>query len=112
MTYTILRPVAFLENLTPNFMGKMFATAWREAVGEVPLQFISTTDIGVIAAKALVNPGQFESRQIGLAGDDLNFATASEVYKEKFGTDLPTTYGFLARGFLSMIKDMGIMMVS
>jgi hypothetical protein len=28
MDWTILRPTAFCENLTPDFFGKVFATAW------------------------------------------------------------------------------------
>ncbi|KAF2235591.1 NAD(P)-binding protein [Viridothelium virens] len=109
MTYTIIRPVAFLENLTPDFMGKMFATTWREALGEVPLQLVSTTDIGIIASKALLRPEEFRNRQMGLAGDDLNFNEANKIYKEKFGTELPTSYGFLANGFLWMVGEMNAM---
>ncbi|KAL9095317.1 MAG: hypothetical protein Q9165_002574 [Trypethelium subeluteriae] len=109
MTYTIVRPVAFLENLTPDFMGKMFATTWRVALGEVPLQLVSTTDIGIIASKALLSPEEFRNRQIGLAGDDLNFDKANKIYEEKFGTELPTSFGFLANGFLWMVGEMNTM---
>ncbi|KAI9688620.1 MAG: hypothetical protein M1820_010221 [Bogoriella megaspora] len=110
MTYTILRPTAFLENFSPGWGGKFFATAWREAVGNVPLQFVSTTDIGIIAAKALLDPARFENKQIGLAGDELTFEGARETYKEKIGTEIPTTYGFLANGILRMLKDFKVMM--
>ena len=111
MMYTILRPVAFLENFAPNFLSKLFTTAWRESLGDVPLQFVSTTDIGVIASKALLSPGQFRNREIGLAGDDLNYSEASQVFKERLGYDMPTTYAFLANAFLWMVKDMNDMMV-
>ena len=37
MQYTILRPVAFMDNLTPNFMGKGFTSMWA-GVGDKPLR--------------------------------------------------------------------------
>ncbi|KAH9207141.1 hypothetical protein DL95DRAFT_484077, partial [Leptodontidium sp. 2 PMI_412] len=37
MSYTILRPVAFMDNLLPNFFGKGFANMWA-GVGDRPLQ--------------------------------------------------------------------------
>jgi nucleoside-diphosphate-sugar epimerase len=29
MSYTVLRPVAFFEDLMPNFIGKVFSTSWE-----------------------------------------------------------------------------------
>jgi uncharacterized protein YbjT (DUF2867 family) len=111
MTYTILRPTAFFENFTPTFQGTMFATTWKTAMGSIPLQHVSTTDIGIIAAKALLSPtsSTFSNRAISLAGEDLTFDQANEVYKQRLGKDMPTTFGILSSAFLWMVKDVGIM---
>jgi len=57
--WTILRPVAFMDNLTPNFMGKVFASMWA-SIGEKPLQLVSVKDIGHFGAVALLEPGEVQ----------------------------------------------------
>jgi len=56
MSYTILRPVSFMDNVAPDLHGKGFATMWANVVGSKPLQLVSAKDIGVFAAKALMDP--------------------------------------------------------
>jgi uncharacterized protein YbjT (DUF2867 family) len=46
MNWTILRPTAFFDNMTPDYFGKVFATAWQMSLKGKPLQLIATSDIG------------------------------------------------------------------
>jgi hypothetical protein len=109
MKYTILRPVAFMENLTPDFMGKGFATMWSVAVKEKPLQVVATSDIGHLAGQAFLSPEKYAGKSYSLAGDDLTFAEAQKVFKSKLGFEMPMTFGFLASGMLWAIGEVGTM---
>ena len=71
MKYTILRPVAFMENLSPSFFGKAFASAWASMGDKKPLQLISVRDIGVFTARAFADQRGYAGREITLAGDEL-----------------------------------------
>lgn len=73
------------------------------------LQIISTEDIGWFGAQALLRPKDFAGRAISLAGDELTFSEANAIFKEKVGSELPTTYGFIVSGLLWAIKDVGVM---
>ncbi|KAE8445413.1 hypothetical protein EG329_013426 [Mollisiaceae sp. DMI_Dod_QoI] len=108
MPYTILRPVAFMDNLTPDFMGKGFTSMWA-GVGAKPLQLISCRDIGLFAARAFNDPAAYKGRSIALAGDELNIEQARKVFKETMGSDLPETFGFVGSGLKFMIKEVGTM---
>ncbi|CAI7579042.1 unnamed protein product [Penicillium palitans] len=66
MTYTILRPVTFFENLTTDIHGKGFARMW-EQMGDKKLQFVSTGDIGRVAAYSFVNPDEYRNVGVTLA---------------------------------------------
>jgi uncharacterized protein YbjT (DUF2867 family) len=106
--WTILRPVAFMDNLTPNFQGKGFAAMWAQ-IGSKPLQLISSKDIGVFGAMALLEPEKYNGRVIGLAGDELNFDQGLAVFKDATGKDMPQTWGFIGSGLKYMIKELGTM---
>jgi uncharacterized protein YbjT (DUF2867 family) len=111
MNYTILRPVLFLDNLEWGFIGKIVATAWRDAVGPRKLQVIATTDIGVVGAKAFLendNP-TYKNKGISLAGDELTFEEANRIFLEKTGQEIPVTFGFLASFVLWVSEEMGRM---
>ncbi|KAK8130027.1 hypothetical protein PG999_002407 [Apiospora kogelbergensis] len=46
--YTILRPVAFMDNLNPgSLFGPVFASMWATMPAEQPLQLVSVRDIGL-----------------------------------------------------------------
>jgi uncharacterized protein YbjT (DUF2867 family) len=109
MSWTILRPVAFMENFAPGFLGKVFTTAWREALRSRPLQLISTDDIGIFAALSFMQPHQFSGQSISLAGDELSYAQVQEVFRKETGLPSPTTFGFIARLVLRMSEEMGTM---
>jgi uncharacterized protein YbjT (DUF2867 family) len=108
MQWTILRPVAFMDNLTPDFMGKAFTSMWK-GVGDKPLQLISVHDIGLFAARAFENPDEYKGRAITLAGDDLTLDQGKKVFKETVGYDMPETFGFVGSGIKYMITEVGTM---
>ncbi|TVY83967.1 Nitrogen metabolite repression protein nmr [Lachnellula suecica] len=108
MEWTILRPVAFMDNLTPNFMGKGFASMWA-GVGDKPLQLISCRDIGVFGARAFIDPEAYKGRAISLAGDALTLQQGKEVFKDAVGYPMPETFGFVGSGIKFMSKEMGTM---
>ncbi|KAI0378931.1 NAD(P)-binding protein [Hypomontagnella monticulosa] len=110
MDWTVLRPVAFFENLTPDFFGKIFTTSYKIVLEKNrKLQLITTGDIGFFAAQALMNPEEYKGKKISLAGDELTFDEFQAIYKEKTGEDLFFTYHFVARIVLWMVKEMGYM---
>ncbi|KAL5325934.1 hypothetical protein ACEPPN_007069 [Leptodophora sp. 'Broadleaf-Isolate-01'] len=110
MSWTILRPTAFMDNIVLGFAGKIFPTAWRVGLSPTTkLQLISTRDIGHFGAQALLYPKDFAGRAISLAGDDLTFDEANAVFVKAAGIGLPQTYGFIARFLLWAIKDLNTM---
>lgn len=109
MTWTILRPVAFLENFTPDFFGKVFATCWKKTVKEKPLQLISVGDIGFFGAQAFMYPNQYQNRGVSLAGDELTYGEMAKIFQNKTRKSIPTTFGFVAKALMAMMKDLGYM---
>ena len=113
MIYTILRPTAFMDALTPNFMGKMFATIIKTSLmPSKSLAYIATTDIGYFAAQAFLQPENpdYKNQAISLAGDNLTFEQLNRTFADQMGYAVPTTFGFLAEIVKWMVKEMGIMM--
>ncbi|KAH7386447.1 putative NmrA-like family domain-containing protein 1 [Cadophora sp. MPI-SDFR-AT-0126] len=108
MQWTILRPVAFFDNLTPDFLGKGFASMWA-SIGSKTLQLISTRDVGLFAAKAFIQPEMFRGRAVSIAGDELNFEQAKKVFRETMGWDMPETYGVVGWAIKRGVKEMGMM---
>ncbi|KAL7951562.1 hypothetical protein V8C42DRAFT_304460 [Trichoderma barbatum] len=109
MSWTILRPVAFMENLDGGFVGKLFATAIKARLSHKPLQLIATEDIGEAAAEAFLHPEEHKGKAISLAGDEVTFHQLAEIFREKTGAGVPTTWGVLARLLLATSKEMGTM---
>lgn len=111
MTYTILRPVAFFDNLTPDFIGKGFAAMWANMGPEHPLQLVATRDIGIFAAQAFSNPDSptYRNNGISLAGDQLTQAEASKIFEKVYGKKMPITFGFVGSVIQMMVKELGTM---
>jgi uncharacterized protein YbjT (DUF2867 family) len=108
MQWTILRPVSFMDNLTPDFNGKAFATLWA-GLGDKPLQLISVHDIGVFVARLFADLEAYKGRAISLAGDELTFAQGKKVFKESLGYEMPKTFGIVGSAIKFMLKDVGTM---
>ncbi|KAK3693152.1 hypothetical protein B0T22DRAFT_373007 [Podospora appendiculata] len=111
MGWTILRPVAFMDNLAPGFQTKVFLAALRNYLGDTtkPLQWIATDDIGVFAAKAFANPSEWDGRAIGLAGDELTIEEMSRAFARVTGSPAPITYSFFGSALTYAVKEMGLM---
>lgn len=108
MQWTILRPVAFMDNLTPDFYGKGFAAMWK-ALDPKPLQLVCVKDIGVFAARAFNEPEKYHGRAISLAGDELTLEQGKKVFKEVLGYDMPESFGFVGTGLKMVSKELGTM---
>jgi uncharacterized protein YbjT (DUF2867 family) len=104
MAWTIIRPVAFFENLTPDFIGKAFASMWKQ-VGDKKVQFVSYTDVGKIAALAFEDPEKYRGQAISLAGDELTQAEAAVVFKKQTGKDMPETFGFVGSAIKVILRE-------
>ena len=112
MEYTILRPVMFMEGLAPNFMGKILTTILRISLKpSKPVALVATSDIGFFGAQAFLQPEnpEYKNNAISLAGDELTFGQLNQLFRERLGYEAPTTFGFVARFVLWMVKEMGIM---
>ncbi|OBT72681.1 hypothetical protein VF21_08568 [Pseudogymnoascus sp. 05NY08] len=87
MTYTILRPVTFFENLTTDLHGKGFARMW-EQLGSKKLQMVSTKDIGWFAAQSFLQPDKYKNAALTLVGDELTQPEANVIYKKVTGQSM------------------------
>ncbi|KAJ4116133.1 hypothetical protein NW768_011105 [Fusarium equiseti] len=108
-SWTILRPVAFMENFDGGMVGKIFASCWKSVVKSRPLQLIAAADIGAFAAKAFVDTHKFAGKSISLAGDELTYDQMAAVFREKTGSEVPLAASILARLTLWLSKEMGTM---
>lgn len=110
MTYTILRPVAFMDNYRPNIIGRIFAAAWAQMEPK-KLQVVAARDIGIIATKALKNPDSedFKNTAIGLAGDDIAQSEANDAMWSAKGRPMIQSYWFIASFLKWAIGDVGVM---
>lgn len=110
MGWTILRPVAFMDNLEPGIPTKVFLAALRDTLpANKPLQWVSVDDIGVFAAKAFQEPSEWNARAEGLAGDELTFDELSGCFERATGYPAPATYGFLGTALKWAVTEMAIM---
>ncbi|KAI0885414.1 NAD(P)-binding protein [Annulohypoxylon maeteangense] len=116
LTYTILRPVAFMDNLNPGgTFGMVFASLWSTMPASQKLQLVSVRDIGLFGAEALLaSPASphFLNRAIGLAGDNLTLGEARDIYRRvSKGRELPQAWwvvGWAVRGLVAA-KHVGAM---
>ncbi|KAJ5453559.1 uncharacterized protein N7458_004515 [Penicillium daleae] len=109
MNWTILRPTGFYDNLTPDFMGKVFTTSFKVSLKRKPLQMIASSDIGAVAAQVFLNARDYKGRAISLAGDELTYDQFAQIFKEKTGQNLPTTFSLVSTVMMFIIKDFGSM---
>lgn len=109
-TWTILRPVCFMDNMNPGMLCSVFTAMWDAALKpETKLQLVGVKDIGVFAAKALSDPAKWSGKAVGLAGDELTLAEVKDIFQKVMGKSLPQTFTFLGRAMMWGVKDMGDM---
>jgi uncharacterized protein YbjT (DUF2867 family) len=112
VTYTVLRPVFLLDNLSiPGFFGRFSATLWAR-LGEQPLKVVDPHSIGLVAAAALADPGSKLYRtnaELALCGDELTFEQADEIFRAKTGRPMERTSGWIVAVVLFLMRDFGRM---
>ncbi|RAQ45084.1 nucleoside-diphosphate-sugar epimerase family protein [Aspergillus flavus] len=108
MEWTILRPTAFYENLTPDFFGKVFATSFKMALAAKKLQMVATSNIGHFGADAFLNPNQYKGRGVSLAGDELSFEEMERIFVQKRGESLPMAFRHVCSLFYGRDEGYGV----
>ncbi|EMC99356.1 hypothetical protein BAUCODRAFT_31675 [Baudoinia panamericana UAMH 10762] len=109
MGWTILRPVAFMDNLQPGFPTKVFMAALRDTLGPKPNQWIATKDIGVFAKIAFEDSEKFNHKAMGLAGDELTQDQLSKAFLNATGEAMDGTFWFLGSFLKFMVAELGTM---
>ena len=110
MAWTIIRPVAFMENMTPDFLGKAFVTMWRLNGMDRKLQLVSATDVGMLAAEAFQAPDEYMGKAVSLATDELTPREAAEIFERVVGKEIPSTYPFVGRLIKVLLREqLGVM---
>ncbi|RYP93523.1 hypothetical protein DL770_000407 [Monosporascus sp. CRB-9-2] len=71
------------------------------------MQLVSVRDIGRFAARALLDPGPWAGRAVGLAGDELTFVEAADIFRRIVGHDMPRLWAPLGRGVRWLVDDTG-----
>jgi uncharacterized protein YbjT (DUF2867 family) len=109
MGWTILRPVAFMDNLAPGFPTKVFLAALRDTLQGKSLQWVSVEDIGVIGARAFREPQKWNARAEALAGSDLTMDEMSGCFQRAIGSPVPATYGVFGSALKWAVTEVNIM---
>ena len=109
MSWTILRPVAFMDNLTPAFPTKVFMAALRDALKGKPNQWVSTEDIGLFGAAAFRDPQKWHARAEALAGDELTFEEMNGCFERATGSPVPVTFGMLGSALMWAVTEVNLM---
>ncbi|KAM0425416.1 hypothetical protein ACHAPT_009473 [Fusarium lateritium] len=104
MTYTILRPVTFFENLTADIHGRGFVRMW-EQLGTRKLQFVATSDIGWFAASSFLDPAANAGAAITIAGDELTQPEADAIFKQVTGQSMPIGPCVIANTVKLVLRD-------
>ncbi|KAF2242365.1 NAD(P)-binding protein [Trematosphaeria pertusa] len=110
MGWTILRPVAFMDNIEPGFQSKVFLAALRDTLQDKPMQWVSVEDIGLFAARAFRDPGEWNARAEGIAGDELTFEEMSGCFERVTGAPAPATYWVLGTALKWAVGEVGVML--
>lgn len=108
MTWTILRPVAFFDNLTPDLIGKAFARMVQQMEG-VKLAMVGTKNIGRVAATVFLEDDKYRGKAFPIVGDQMDFEEMQKIFRKTVGKDLQLAPGFLASFFKWAVSDLGIM---
>lgn len=90
--YTILRPVAFMENY--NWSRANILSGTFDGFGLPPgksVQIVATQDIGAFAALVFADPQAYLGKTIELAGDELTEAQIADVFAKVIGRPVKAT---------------------
>jgi uncharacterized protein YbjT (DUF2867 family) len=88
LSYTIVRPVFFMENwlgMRERIEQGTLATPLRP---ETRLQMIAVDDIGGVTAAAFEHSGHWQGRTVELAGDELSITELAEAFSRAAGREV------------------------
>ncbi|WYZ38714.1 hypothetical protein EsH8_III_000628 [Colletotrichum jinshuiense] len=107
--WTILRPTGFMDNYISGAgaMGAVMGGLWATMPAGSTMQLVSARDIGLFAARALMAPGEWADRALGLAGDEVSFAQAEADFERVVGRPMPKTWGVVGRAVRWAFEDAG-----
>ena len=88
MSYTILRPVAFMENWLSMREVIEKGVLPQPLTPETRLQMLAVDDIGGFAAQAFEHPAKWAGRAIDLAGDELSMNELTEAFSRVSGHEV------------------------
>ena len=90
--YTIIRPVAFMDN---HNWSRAYILSGTFSSGDIrpdkATQIIAVEDIGVFAALAFANPKEYLAKTIELAGDELTEPQVVEMFSKVIGRPVALT---------------------
>ncbi|CRG91607.1 hypothetical protein PISL3812_08657 [Talaromyces islandicus] len=111
LTYTILRPVFFMDNLNPGFFGKVCGSVWRDFINKGSLKLVDSKDIGNFAAAALLDPESeaWRNAETSIVSDELTYLQANDVFREHTGQDIAVSWRWLTSVLCSLNKDFQMM---
>lgn len=110
LPYTILRPVAFMDNFFDPQMATVFATMVKNKLRpNTKLQLIDSPDIGEFAAIAFQQPEEWIGKTLSIAGDELTYAEMSKAFQDVTGKPPKTTLAIVGSLVNLMSKEMRTM---
>ena len=109
MGWTILRPVAFMDNLEPGMKSKVFLTALRDTLKGKPNQWVSVEDIGLFGARAFREPKEWNARAEGLAGSSLTMDEMNGCFERAIGQPVPYAFSFMGSALMWAVAEVNVM---
>jgi uncharacterized protein YbjT (DUF2867 family) len=88
MSYTIVRPVFFMENWLGMRQAIDSGTLSMPLDPETRLQMIAVDDIGGVVAMAFERPGRWQGRILELAGDELSMTELAQAFSVASGREV------------------------
>lgn len=87
LTYTILRPESFMQNMVTYYAGSIKADhAFYIAGGDAPLAFIDLRDVGAVAAKVLTAEGHTGKTYTLTGSEALHYGEVAAKLSKRLGT--------------------------
>ena len=110
MGWTIIRPVAFMDNLTPDFPSRVFVAALRNWMGDKANQWVATSDIGIFVAKAFADTERWDRKAVGLAGDELTLSELSGAFQRVTGRPIPEAHWVFGTMLTCAVRELRLML--
>lgn len=104
--WTILRPTGFMDNYNPGSFGSLMASLLANGMpADKKMQLVSAHDIGVFAARALLDPQGWNGKAVRLAGCKMSFEDVRTAFRVVVKKELPTTWAVVAHGVLWWVSE-------